>query len=232
MKMMVTGDVHGDFGELNALVNKKRPELVLCCGDFGYWPREPKYVYRTWQYGYQIEKKKDRPVPKIPEGCLVFWCDGNHEDHQELGLRTTDELWPRVHYMPRGSLLDLPDGRRVMFFGGAMSMDRGTRMLGKDWFPEESISDADIRSLSYEGEVDMVVSHTCPREFDIGVVGKDEGYYRDCSRTALSWVLHHYRPKRWYFGHWHHYIEGEYLGCRWTGFDHTFGGGRWWDWMD
>ena len=226
-KVIVTGDVHGDFGALNHLLNKKRPAITICCGDFGYWPRQPKYTYRTWEHGRPVKRTKDRPNPKVPEGCLVFWCDGNHEDHQELGLRENDELWPGVHYMPRGSLLDLPDGRRVMFMGGAESVDKENRQVGIDWFPEEVISDADIRNLDYEGEVDIMISHTCPREFDIGI-DKVEGYYRDCSRMALSYVLHHYMPKKWYFGHWHHHKTGDYKGCEWMALDHTFNGGRWW----
>jgi len=38
-KILITGDIHNDFGELNELINKKRPDLVICCGDFGYWPK-------------------------------------------------------------------------------------------------------------------------------------------------------------------------------------------------
>lgn len=227
MKVMITGDVHRDFGTFNHLIGKKHPEIVLCCGDFGYWPREPLSEI----YGRNNPKyPKKRPSPKPPEGCNVFWCDGNHEDFQELGLRTTDELWPRVHYMPRGSLLDLPDGRRVMFFGGAASVDKETRTLGIDWFPEEVISDADVRCMDYEGDVDIVISHTCPREFDIGMVDKEEAYHRDCSRMALSWVLHHYRPKRWYFGHWHHHQNGENNGCKWTCLGHSMQS-NWWQWI-
>jgi len=66
----------------------------------------------------------------------------------------------------------------------------------------------------------------------VGLVNKDEGYYRDCSRMALSYVLHHYRPKLWYFGHWHTYNKGEDNGCNWTALSHTFEGGRWWEWLE
>ena len=222
--IIVMGDVHRDFGGLNTLLNKMSPHIILQCGDFGYWPRDtPKEVYGRVNPKYP----KELPRPKVPDDTLLFWCDGNHEDHQELGLRTTDELWPNVHYMPRGSLLDLPDGRRVMFFGGALSIDRNNRTLGVDWFQEEIIKDSDIRFLDYEGHVDIVISHTCPREFDVGVGAKEEEYYRDCSRMGLSYVLHHYQPALWYFGHWHHYTTGYNNGCRWTALDYLGHGGRW-----
>jgi hypothetical protein len=225
-EILVMGDIHRSFGDLNGFLNKHSPEIILQCGDFGYWPREPiKEIYGRNNPKYP----KDRPMPKVKDGTQLFWCDGNHEDHQELGLRETDELWPNVHYMPRGSLLDLPDGRRVMFMGGAQSVDRHTRTFGIDWFPEEVISYADVHNIEYEGPVDIVVSHTCPREFDIGIGHKEEGYYKDCSRMALSYILHHYRPSLWYFGHWHHYktaYESKY-GCRWTALNYP-GNGKWW----
>jgi predicted phosphodiesterase len=39
MKILITGDVHAQFGILNNLINKEKPELVICCGDFGFWPK-------------------------------------------------------------------------------------------------------------------------------------------------------------------------------------------------
>ena len=223
MKTIVMGDVHRDWPSLNKFTSRNPDTLILQCGDFGYWPRDPASVKRMHHHRRHGQAL---PAPKVPDGSLLFWCDGNHEDHQELGLRTTDELWPNVHYMPRGRLLDLPDGRRVMFMGGATSIDKESRTPGIDWFPEEAISDSDIRGLNYEGRVDIVISHTAPREFDVGISDKDEGYYHDCSRMALSYVLHHYHPALWYFGHWHWHSTGYTNGCRWTALNYP-GNGHW-----
>ena len=40
MKVLVVGDIHGDWGKLNSLLTVKRPDIVLQCGDFGWWPAE------------------------------------------------------------------------------------------------------------------------------------------------------------------------------------------------
>ena len=227
MRVMVVGDIHRGFGEFNELLNKRKPEIVLQCGDFGYWPREPIENI----YGHnRLKFRPERPAPKVHTGTLVFWCDGNHEDHQELILRDTDELWPNTWYMPRGSLLDLPDGRRVMFFGGASSVDRNTRTQGVDWFPEEVIRYSDITNIAYEGPIDIVISHTCPQEFDVNPGRKEEGYYKDPSRQALSYILRHYSPRLWYFGHWHKYMTGYDSGCRWTCLSHP-NAGKWWEYL-
>jgi hypothetical protein len=37
-RLYVLGDIHADFGALNQFVNKKQPDIILQCGDFGWWP--------------------------------------------------------------------------------------------------------------------------------------------------------------------------------------------------
>ena len=78
--IIVTGDLHNNFGKLNDLINKKKShglELVICCGDFGYWPG------KAWS----------TPITNIKsQGIPVLWCDGNHEDHWAIRDRETDEL--------------------------------------------------------------------------------------------------------------------------------------------
>jgi len=69
MKIIVTGDIHNQFDYLNALINKKRPDIVMCCGDFGYWPN----MRATNEFDY-IK----------PQGAKILWCDVNHENHWEL----------------------------------------------------------------------------------------------------------------------------------------------------
>lgn len=227
MKTIVCGDIHMDFGALNHMRNKQRPNILLACGDFGYWPRMPATKF----YGPTAAKHPKLPMPKTGKNCKMYWCDGNHEDHQSLIDRTTDELWPNVFYMPRGSSMLLPDGRRVLFMGGADSHDKGYRTMGVDWFKEELITQADLDRIQ-DHKYDIVISHTCPCEWVPGVYDHSASIREaDPSRHALSIVLQKYRPKLWYFGHWHRNVtcyDKEY-DCRWTALDHTGGMGRWWE---
>ena len=39
VKILIVGDVHGEWGKLSKLINRHRPDMVLSCGDFGYWPK-------------------------------------------------------------------------------------------------------------------------------------------------------------------------------------------------
>jgi len=223
--VIITGDTHGCFGELNMLMNKQRPALVIVCGDMGYWPRVPASSF----YGRSNPNyPRDKPAPKVPDGCRLLWCDGNHEDHESLRARTTDALWPRTRYMPRGSTYDLPDGRTILFMGGALSIDKHNRRVGIDWFPEEQPDYADLAGLPDPETVtvDIIVSHTCPREFNPRVASPSRE--RDWTRDVLSELRRVYRPCLWYCGHWHTYTTEYIDGCRFTCLDMAGDGGRWW----
>lgn len=211
----VMGDVHAEFGLLNTFIHRKRPSLILQCGDFGYWPRIPARDRRG-----RIRPRR----PVIAGDTRVHFCDGNHEDHWSLGALAGPEIFPNVFYMKRGSTLVLPDGRTVLFVGGAASVDRNWRTPGHDWFPEETLATEDIADLP-EQRVDIVVSHTCPVEF---AVCADTERARDPSRLALSHVLQRCRPTRWFFGHFHSYQTGNTLGCQWTALDMA-GNPKWWE---
>lgn len=227
MKRIICGDLHGDWASLNQLMTKKRPDMIWQVGDFGCWPRME--IQKPVLYGQQ------RPWIlkglKVPVGTTVFWCDGNHEDHEFLQLWQTAGqptlFYDRVYYMPRGTMLKLEDGTSVLFMGGAHSVDQGERTIGFDWFPQENINYAQIdRALEHE-RVDIVVSHTCPEEFapNNHAIKSD-----DPNRKALSAILHHFKPELWYFGHWHTFKQGTYEGTRWTCLDYPKHGtgGRWW----
>jgi len=216
MKILITGDVHMEFDHLNILLNKKRPDLVICCGDFGYWPNA------SW----------GRPLTdiKLQGAEKLLWCDGNHEDHWALRDRTTDELAPGIIYMPRGSTYKLPDGRNILFMGGADSIDKEFRTIGKSWFPEEIIRQSDFENLPDE-KVDIFITHTCPEELveDLRQFYPEKPF--EPSNHALSQLRNMYNPDLWFFGHWHQYKEGVLLGTKWYALSAPGFGTRWWMWL-
>lgn len=125
-----------------------------------------------------------------------------------------------------------PDGRTVLFMGGADSIDKKSRILGVDWFKEELITQKDLDSITVPDntKIDIVISHTCPMEFH--PLGDRKSYYNnDPSRYALSYILETYKPKLWYFGHWHCNSEGMYNDCKWYGLT-LAGFTGWWRWID
>jgi len=220
--IIVCGDFHAEFSKVNQfLASHPEVSMILQCGDFGFWPRlhgkTNKDIYgKIHTYDQYSLKNKN---------TMIFWCDGNHEDFESIKKLEDFEIMKNVFYMERGTILDLADGRKVLFIGGALSIDRKYRIIGESWFPEETITQKDIMKLPDEN-IDIVISHTAPNEFNI--IDYHDTYGHDPSRDALSFVLNKYKPKLWYHGHMHLFKQGNYNGCKWTclsaaGFDQ-----RWW----
>jgi hypothetical protein len=212
-KIIVVGDTHARWGILNSMLAEQKPDIVLQAGDFGYWP--------AMTY--------DDSVPAVcrypdPGKAKLHWCEGNHEDYWRLAKREKDEVWPNVVYQPRGSTLTLPDGRVVLFMGGADSIDKESRLYGFTWFPDELITYGDIARLDPNLKVDIVVSHTCPAEIATLMVGPK---MHDVSCKMLSHILQVYRPTLWYFGHWHMHFTRYVSGCRFVALNHSQGESPW-----
>ena len=253
-RTLVVGDIHGEWAHLNRLINRKRPDLVLQCGDFGHFPRLVGLKERRDENGelyYQPIRADDTAkCVKLNLGggrrTELRWCDGNHEDHDDLrklaaGHREAVEMAPGLFYQPRGSTLTLPDGRVILFMGGAKSVDWQLRKEGRDWFREELVTAEDVADLP--AKVDIVISHTAPRRFPIqkfegGASAEDIRLGLDVepdpSRDILDQVLDRCRPSRWFCGHFHRYRSGEESGCSWTalGSSHRPSRGPWWLWLD
>jgi hypothetical protein len=214
-KIIIAGDIHGEWAYLNAMINRQNPNIILQCGDYGYWRKWHNTTFGVDLYSGKKLKPWNQYGVKNRD-CLIYWCDGNHEDHwavkKDLVETGNLEMQPGIFYQPRGSTITLPDSRTVMFIGGAESIDKKERICGVDWFPDEIISYSDIETLP-DCKVDIIVSHTAPREFYENIFHKEHN--NDTSMDALSLVLQKYKPALWYFGHFHTFATGKYESTRW-----------------
>lgn len=252
MKTMICGDVHACWGNLNAMINREQDDLglILQCGDFGWFPQEydqKAYIHERKQLmpafrpGFKYDprgrlKNTRRDGSVIP----LHFCRGNHEDHADLARLAGDsrgavEVAPGLFFQPDGSTLTLPDGRVVLFAGGAKSADWKQR---NDWQPEEVLTTEAVQAWP-DMAVDIVVSHTVPAR--LGRIdkphlqgGKDLDLGPDPSRDALDLVLARYRPRLWFAGHFHRRISRVLDGTRFEILIpvHDGGRGKGWVWLD
>lgn len=222
MQILAIGDLHGDFLPLQHLVQAQRPDVVLSVGDFGYWPRQ-----KGWPAQLDLGQTS------------VYFCDGNHEDHDALAVLAASgktEILPNVHYMSRGSILTLNDGRTVLFAGGARSHDKWHREEGVDWFPLEVPRESDYLTLPIGQHIDIVVSHTAPTCFKIpntpiGDHDKWTWHFKlrqDPTRATLNKLVFRNSPTKWFFGHFHAYMNGLQEGVEWTCLPPPVEGAKWW----
>lgn len=215
---IVVGDTHGRWSELRKLVLRTKATHIFQVGDFGYWPK-------IWESQMKIVGETKEDFFKIPNDiCEIHFVDGNHEDHDSLcSIRKEKnpelgnlpvEIQPNLYYHPKGTTYKF-NGENILFVGGALSIDRHYRTPGFDYFPlHETIGENLFYTLPDEN-VDTVMSHTCPefllRDIERHIKIKVDDF--DISMRALSRVFEMYRPKRWFFGHWHVSFKTSYKDC-------------------
>ena len=213
MKTVIIGDLHGNFENLEAIVKYNEDVgLILQVGDFGCWKHLSNQILNL------NKVLADNDV-------MLHWCDGNHEEFPFLHKNKL--VTSNIVYQPRGTTMTLQDGRVVLFMGGADSIDKYSRTIGYDWFPDdEHITVRDLDKLP-DVDVDIVISHTAPDYFDthldttLHFKGIDLTTYSDPSCIALDTVYDRYKPKKWYFGHFHKFEKGKHDDCEWTMLSHS-----------
>lgn len=230
MKCIVVGDIHSNWGHLNKLIDKKKPDYILQCGDFGWWPH---------MHGVAEKRRSGQPKAKPfnqfgieNHDTKVFWVSGNHENWDDLHCITDYtplETQDGVTYCPFGTVLEL-QGKNILMVGGAESVDKEWRVEGQSWWRNEIISQEDMDNLP-DCDIDVVISHTAPRNWVEAVNWGFTMKNSDPSTFALQLIFERYRPSQWFSGHFHHYLKTEIDDCVWTSLSCSgiscFG--RWWE---
>lgn len=108
----------------------------------------------------------------------------------------------------------IPDGTvetigktKIMFMGGAFSIDRYNRIEGVSWWSDEECTIEqfyDFMDIVQKEQPDIIVTHDCPKEIVNTMFGTRSHHY-EVSRTnqALDAIFQLHRPKMWFFGHHH-----------------------------
>jgi len=230
VKILILGDLHAEFGELNRIINKHQPDAVFCCGDFGYWPPDVNGAEDYKEYfNFSLDKIKNH-------NTKVFWIPGNHEhwdhlqDHYYRNAIAPAEMapWSNIYFCPIGSVVNLK-GINFLCVGGANSQDKEWRTPGMTWFPQENLDLGDYEFIekNIKGiKIDCVISHTCPRDFALKTDYPEK--FSDPNRHVLNKILHLFNPDKWFFGHWHNYERGQFQDTKWCMLDHSKGHTRWW----
>ena len=181
----ITGDTHGDIEEFSQRMRPFRlseGDILVITGDFGFdWDN---HTILNWM-------KFDHPY-------TVLFCDGNHENFDILNSLETGELFgdtvgrfdSNTFRLLSGHMYDI-QGFRTFVFGGAASIDKAWRidpdyvaMNGKLWWKEEIPSPETLELAkqtleAHNWQFDMFLSHTCPPETRIQVLGNNSVAFHD-----------------------------------------------------
>ena len=217
-RYLFLGDTHNDldFAENAAKLARTHGAEIIQLGDWGF----------IWPGSTQLEQLSDMLAGL---GVTMRFIDGNHDDHPSLKklrgqvrLRGV-EIAKNVIYQPRGSVHEDEDGTRLLFLGGAPSIDRASRVEGESWWPEEVITQADLDlALSAKGPIHVLVTHDAPT-FPPGFTPKGSlNYQRDQLRSmkSVDALIRRHRPTLHVHGHWHtQYTRPPKNGTITTGLD-------------
>jgi Icc-related predicted phosphoesterase len=165
VRILFVGDTHGDsewwYRSVQVYAETCDAEVIVQVGDFGWWPNSPF-----------VEVVRATEIP-------VLFLDGNHEHHHDLARAVNESRWEHdladnvpvplggnLAWVPRGAHLNL-GGVSLAFLGGAVSIDRGLRLAGHNWFPEEEVTEADLERLGAGGHADLLIAHDAPGDYKV-----------------------------------------------------------------
>lgn len=226
MTVFITGDLHGDFNDIQAVPERcsiGKGDLLLVTGDFGLPWYNSLYI-KGW--------RKDREILDwlSEQPYTVAFTDGNHENFDNLYAMPMEERWggkvhrinDKVFHLCRGEIFDFTgDGTKTFVFGGATSVDKEWRTEGESWWPEENASqtEKDYGLLSLEAvnwDVDYVITHTAPEQFlSVYQPAAFKKLLLNCPTQAYLTEIHkRLTYKKWYFGHFHDDVDSSYHKCR------------------
>lgn len=200
MKILLAGDTHADlfwWDHLIAAAKQFECELIFQLGDFGYFENIP--VYREYL---------DELSVMLREADIdAYWLDGNHDNHPLLWKKHKPKadgfatVRPRLRYAPRGHCWTW-DGVKFLAVGGAYSIDRADRTLGKSWWAEELTTDEDVVKACSHGFVDVLLSHDAPMGVNIPNIIPDIALANE-NRERLREVVVNTLPSVVAHGHYH-----------------------------
>ena len=213
-----TGDTHGNY-DISKLKSDKtrdisRDDFVIISGDFGLvWNMkdEDKNLYwRNW-----LDEKN----------FTTLFVPGNHENYDRLYSDEFEEIdmfegkvkriGKKIFMLQNGYVYNI-DNKKVFTFGGAQSIDKGSRHEHISWWQEEIPSASQffmgMENLSKNNfDVDVVVSHATHK-----TTFEKISHYLDMKFPGMSLIknedplhnmLEEFRKlltyKLWVCGHYH-----------------------------
>ena len=208
----ITGDTHGQFQRIELfcrVMQTTKADTMIILGDtgFNYYGGKRDATVKSYANAFPIR---------------LFCIHGNHEIRPQnipsynetvfCGGRVLYEPeYPDILFAIDGEVYEL-DGYRCIVIGGAYSVDKFYRLeKGYGWWPDEQPS-PEIKARVEEklaaigNEVDIVLTHTCPRKYepvetfldfiDQSTVDKSTEDWLDRIEGQISY-------KKWYCGHYH-----------------------------
>ena len=213
MKILIAGDWHRDAHWAVETVKAAREQGIqhlIHLGDLGaFWPSDyPEAPSRTNTLGNAYGFTRSLSDAVRDASLRFMFIDGNKDNHGFLASlpqrRSGEAEMMGLVYLPRGTRFRL-GGRRFGALGGTISLDRGPRQNGVDWWPEEEVTPEDVRRLGAK-PLDVLLTHEMPSNVEPSSWSRlhpDARTAADRSRRLIREAVEATRPAYVFSGHWH-----------------------------
>ena len=225
MKVTFVGDIHGYYNILTILNNYIKTDKIIQCGDFGIWPGLyhkvkvkpldiPIYFCRGNHENHDVldtfpefQISNLKTSQRIARDYLSNERNINQTNIKKL-LNIQFKNADNIFFCDTGSILNI-NNTKILFIGGAYSIDKHLRLIGKSWWPQEILRNNEIDYLlnKINDNIDIIVSHTCPKfifpflNLDLYHYPSDK--YKDPVSLFLNDIYDKFKPKQWFCGHMH-----------------------------
>ena len=214
MRVMVVGDTHGGsngghgfvpgrFVEYKAKLCKDLGvDRMIIVGDFGMWPGHGGILFLDDLN--EIARKYE---------ITIFALRGNHDDKTQWDYLIDSPSATRdgsgFTYV-RSNVLIAPTyhqwkwaKKRFAIVGGAVSIDRGHRVVGKSYWPDEALTDDEVKDIEkYKGPaIDYLFTHDCSDHTLMPWIVPD--LESKLNRQRIDKVIAALRPRFHFHGHMH-----------------------------
>lgn len=210
-RLIVTGDTHGlyDYKKIMNFDqyfgdNLDKSDIFVVLGDWGAIWYDGSRQFQGMNYNDYIVETHWEKRP-----WTTFVVLGNHENYQEIAkypivnfcgaaaIKFNDSVYGAI----TGEVYNL-NGYYCLAVNGADSHDRAFRTEGRDWWPQERISEEEMQKAMSAGYnwkvVDFIFSHTGGSE-----VCSWFGFKPTISDERLDKILESVKHKTHFCGHYH-----------------------------
>ena len=122
------------------------------------------------------------------------------------------------NFIPDGTVEDT-GYNKIMFVGGAWSIDRAWRTEGVDWWADEEVSYSranELIDLYEQIKPDIMITHDIPRTISMKIFNHlhEKNNFMNITNGMFESMFSIHKPKLWFFGHWHQNRVEVIDGCR------------------
>jgi Icc-related predicted phosphoesterase len=234
-RTLVLGDSHGSIAMLREalrVAQHQRADRLVSVGDFGVWPGTGGRMFLDACADMAAARGVEIIIAPGNHDDYDQLESAPVDDDGLMVLR------PGVRAAPRGHVLDA-GARRWLLCGGAASIDgpdgprevrqsRGpfdtvhviqhrdgsTRTYQEGgnlggWWPQETVTDADVAACAAAGPVDVLVTHDAPAGVALEsiFVGLQPWLPGDAVREKIATIRTVARPALHLAGHWHQHTD-------------------------